>query len=59
VFHTSQYHQRQKRLGLIQTALSDVEAGTHKLPISGAGESPFKVGDSIMARAFERGELPA
>jgi hypothetical protein len=39
--------------------LSDVEAGTHRLPISGPGESPFKVGDSIMARAFERGELPA
>jgi hypothetical protein len=38
---------------------SDVEAGTHKPPISGAGESPFKVGDSIMARAFERGKLPA
>jgi uncharacterized protein YqfB (UPF0267 family) len=40
-------------------ALSDVEAGTHTIPISGAGKSPFKVGDLIMARAFERGELPA
>jgi hypothetical protein len=39
--------------------LSDVEAGTHRLSISGEGKPPFEVVQSIMARAFERGELPA
>jgi hypothetical protein len=39
--------------------LSDVEAGTHRLSISGEGKSPFKLGQSINTRAFQRGELPA
>jgi hypothetical protein len=39
--------------------LSDVEAGTHRLSISGEEKPPFEVVQSIMARAFERGELPA
>ena len=37
----------------------DVEAGTHRLSISGEGKQPFEVGQSIMARALERGEMPA
>jgi hypothetical protein len=39
--------------------LFDVEAGTHRFSIIGEGKPPFEVGQSIMARAFERGELPA
>jgi len=38
--------------------LSDVEAGTYTFSISGEGKPPFDIGQSIMTRAFERGELP-
>ena len=37
----------------------DVEAPTHRLSISGEGKQPVEVVQSIMARAFERGEMPA
>jgi hypothetical protein len=42
-----------------ETPLSDVEAGTHRLSIAGEGKPTFDVVRSIMARAFQRGELPA
>jgi len=37
----------------------DAEARTHRLSISGEGNQPVEVVQSIMARAFERGEMPA
>jgi len=36
----------------------DVEAPAHRLSISGEGKQPVDVVQSIMARAFERGEMP-
>ena len=39
--------------------VSDIDPGTFSFGISGPGNSPFKVGDLIPVRAFERGELPA
>jgi hypothetical protein len=44
---------------VVPDTLSDVEAGTHRLSISGEGKPTFEVVQSIMARAFERGGLPA
>jgi hypothetical protein len=41
------------------STLSNLEADTHRVSISGEGKPPFEVAQSIMARAFERGELPA
>ena len=37
----------------------EAEARTHRLSISGEGKQPVEVMQSIMARALERGEMPA
>ena len=39
--------------------VSDINEGTYSIGFSGPGKPPFKVGDLIPVRAFERGELPA
>jgi hypothetical protein len=44
--------------GVNATNLSDVAPTTQELLISGDGEPPFKVGDTLSARGFTRDELP-
>ena len=40
------------------TVLSNAKAGRNAFDLSGNGPSPFKVGDTIRAVCFERGEVP-
>ena len=40
------------------TVLSNAKAGRNAFDISGNGASPFKVGDTIRAICFEKGEVP-
>jgi hypothetical protein len=44
--------------GVDATNLSDVAPGTHELLLSGDGEAPFQVGDTLFARGFSKDELP-
>ena len=45
-------------LSVHATVLSNAKAGRNAFDISGSGASPFKVGDTIRATCFEKGEVP-